>query len=192
MRFLSLIDGILKLKEAIASFTGQPNQIVATDTLGKIEKSLLPSLELDDLSDVLATLPIPGDILIYAGGYWQKSRPLLSWAWQVYDNQVAAGANPAFRFNSVASSSVRFKPPVNARMLYGVSSTQDVDGFYIDIYVNGALRETLTHSTNNSTVIHQPANFSLLPTEELYVIFRRITANNVDNVAFNMFFVEVY
>ncbi len=190
MRFLSLIDGILKLKEAIASFTGQANQIVATDSTGKVAKNLLPGLALDELQDVIfGSSPGLGNILVYKG-QWVASRPLLSWVWQVYDNSVSAGSNPAFRFNSVPSSSVRYRSPVKAQMLYAVSSTQDVDGFYIDIYVDGALKTTLTHPNATSTRVHNLSNFILFDSEELYVIFRRFSNNNSDNVALDMFFIE--
>lgn len=191
MRFLSKINGILKLLEAITSYTGQPNQIVATDSTGKLAKNLI-SLALTDIQDVFALPPSAGDTLIFQSPLWVSGKPPLSWVWTIYDNSIAAGTQQAFRFNSVPTSAVRFRSPVPARLRYAVSACQDTDDFQIEIYRNGALALTLTHPPNSSTQIHSPANFTIGQSDELYVLFRLVGSGNVDNAVVDLFFQETY
>jgi hypothetical protein len=189
MRFLTKINGILKLLEAITSFTGQPNQIVGTDSSGKLAKNLL-SLDLDDLQNVSATLPQPGDILFYDSGIWTSRKPPLSWVWTVYGSNITLTTPQAFRFSSMSSAATRFRSPVTAKLQYAVSSTTDGDDFQIEIYRNGGLVLTLTHPLTISTQVHSLLNFTILSTDEIYVLFKLIGTGDVGRVAFDMFFQE--
>ena len=62
--FLSSVNGVKRLFRAITSFTGAPNQIIATGSDGKIDLSLLPNNQASIFGEPVAN----GELAIYRDG----------------------------------------------------------------------------------------------------------------------------